>query len=89
MKIIEGFRLREVMGMPVVVGEGTKQINFNKLISLNDSAALLWHKAEGHDFTIDDMAKVLIAEYDVDAETAQADAAAMVQQWIEAGLVEE
>ena len=40
MKIIEGFKMRTIAGESVVVGEGMAQINFNKLISLNSSAAL-------------------------------------------------
>jgi hypothetical protein len=42
MKIIDGFRLRDVMGQATVIGEGVGQVNFNKLVTLNDSAAYLW-----------------------------------------------
>ena len=44
MKIIEGFRLRDVMGQATVIGEGVDQVNFSKLITLNSSAAFLWKK---------------------------------------------
>ena len=40
MKLVEGFRLRDVMGQATVIGEGVEQVNFNKLVTLNESAAL-------------------------------------------------
>ena len=45
MKIVEGFVLRDVMGQSTVIGEGVNQVNFNKLIILNETAAFLWKKA--------------------------------------------
>ena len=41
MKIKEGFVLRTIVGENVVIGEGLAQINFNKMICLNSSAAYL------------------------------------------------
>ena len=87
MKIIEGFTLRTVMGEPVIVAEGTKQINFNKLISLNASAAFLWQSVVGKEFTVEDLANNLMAEYDIDRATALADSAEVAAAWIANGLV--
>ena len=39
MKIKEGFVLRQMCGENIVAGEGLQHINFNKLLSLNESAA--------------------------------------------------
>ena len=51
MKIKEGFVLRTICGQSVVSGEGTANVNFSKLVSLNETAAYLF-KAVGHeDFT--------------------------------------
>ena len=44
MKLKKGFVLREVCGEKVIVGEGIETVNFGKLISLNDTAAMLWTK---------------------------------------------
>ena len=41
MKIKDGFVLREMCGEKIVTGEGFEHINFNKLISLNATAAYL------------------------------------------------
>ena len=47
MKIKEGFILRKICGEYVVVGEGLAQVNFNKMLSLNASAAYLWEQFQG------------------------------------------
>ena len=42
MKVKEGFVLRTICGQNVVSGEGTANVNFSKLVSLNESAAYLF-----------------------------------------------
>lgn len=88
MKIIEGFRLRDVMGQATVIGEGTGQVNFNKLITLNSTAAYLWRSIEGKEFDSDTLAALLIKEYGIEEELAAKDAAAILNKWIEIGLVQ-
>jgi hypothetical protein len=51
MKIKEGFILRTICGQNVVSGEGTANVNFSKLVSLNDSAAYLFKAVTGKEFT--------------------------------------
>lgn len=88
MKIIEGFRLREVMGQPTVIGEGIGQINFNKLITLNRTAAYLWQSVEGKEFTVEQLAGLLTERYGIDEATARKDADAITGEWIKSGIVE-
>lgn len=89
MKTIEGFKLRDVMGYPTVVGEGINQIDFNKLISFNDSAAWLWREVEGKEFTATDLANLLSERYDVDPAKAARDASYIATEWMKNGLVKE
>lgn len=89
MKIIDGFILRTLVGEHIVTGEGLKQINFNKIVSLNESAAYLWEKVEGKEFTVKTLTDLLLEKYEVDEKTASEDAAALAKSWIEAGIVEE
>ena len=42
----KGFVLRDVCGEKVIVGEGLETVDFGKLISLNESAALLWEREQ-------------------------------------------
>ena len=88
MKIKKGFELRTVCKENIIVAFGEENIDFSKVISLNESAALMWRAVLGKDFTAEDMADALMQEYEVDRETAQKDAEAMLQQWLEVGLIE-
>jgi len=89
MKIKEGFVLRTICGQNVVSGEGSRNVNFSKLISLNESAAYLFKELQGRaDFTAADMAALLQETYEVDAETALADSEKLAAQWAEIGIVE-
>lgn len=88
MKIKKGFILREMCGENIVTGEGLENINFNKLISLNSSAAFLWKKVADKEFTAEDMAALLVEEYNIDTELALKDSQALCQAWVEAGVAE-
>ena len=88
MKIKEGFTLRSLLGEFIVVGEGLAQVNFNKMLSLNESAAYLWKGVEGKDFTLEDLTALLLEKYDVSAERAAEDAAKVAEIWIREGVAE-
>lgn len=87
MKIVEGFRLRDVMGQATVIGEGVEQVNFNKLITLNSTAAYLWREIEGKEFDASTLSELLIKEYGIDESLANKDSEAILAKWVEIGLV--
>jgi Coenzyme PQQ synthesis protein D (PqqD). len=89
MRIKEGFILRTICGEHVVVGEGLAQVNYNKLISLNNSAAWLWEQVQGRDFSVEDLASLLQERYEVSAEQALADSRKLLRVWQEQNLVTE
>ena len=88
MRIKKGFELREVCGEHIIVAYGRENIDFNKVISLNESATFLWKNIVGKDFDADTLAKLLQQEYEVDAETATRDAQALLDEWTKVGLAE-
>lgn len=88
MKIKDGFILRDMCGEHIVAGEGLQHINFNKLISLNSTAAFLWKSLEGKEFTHEDMASLLVREYAISMELALKDSINLCKAWENAGLVE-
>ena len=88
MKIKEGFVLRQMCGENIVAGEGLQHINFNKLLSLNESAAYLWKELEGKEFTQEDMAELLIARYGIDKKLAMTDSDKLMKVWAEVGVAE-
>ena len=73
----------------IIVGEGLAQVNFNKMVSLNATAAYLWESVVGKEFTSEDLVKLLLDKYEVEEAVAAADVEVLVKKWIEAGLVEE
>lgn len=88
MKIKNGFVLREMCGEFIVAGEGLEHINFNKLISLNSTAAFLWKALVGKEFTTEEMAQLLVDEYEIDMELAMTDSKKLMESWAEAGIAE-
>lgn len=89
MKIKNGFELREMCGEHIIIGTGVENIDFSKVISLNESAASLWSEVEGKEFTPETLAALLMEQYDVDEATALADATALANQWVSVGIVSE
>ena len=88
MKIKEGFVLRQMCGENIVAGEGLQHINFNKLLSLNESAAYLWQELTGKEFTLEEMAELLIARYGIDKQLAMTDSEKLMNVWAEIGVAE-
>lgn len=70
MKIRNGFKMRQICGENILTPEGIGQVNFNKLISMNATAAYLWNALQDKDFTVQDMKDLLLSEYEVDEPTA-------------------
>ncbi len=88
MRIKKGFILREMCGEKIVTAEGLEHINFNKLISLNVTAAWLWEELAGKEFDVETMAKLLIDRYGIDEELAMKDSKNLCEAWIHAGVAE-
>ncbi|MBR4365882.1 MAG: PqqD family protein [Bacteroidaceae bacterium] len=84
----KGFVMRNVCGDNVIVGEGIEQINFNKLLTLNDTAAFLWEEAGKGDFTVESLVEALTQQYDVDSDIATADVKRLIDKWLDMGLIE-
>ncbi len=87
MRIKEGFTLRHMLGEHVVVGEGLAQVNFNKILALNESASYLWEAVSGKDFTEQELTQLLLDRYEVTPEQAAADVAKLVASWEEQGVL--
>lgn len=87
MKLKENFALRPVADTWVVLPLGAETINFNGMLTLNESGALLWQALEkGGDR--ETLADALMAEYIVDRAQALADADEFLEKLRKAGCVE-
>lgn len=85
MKLKDGFVLREVAGETVVLPSGD-ELDLNMMIILNGTGAFLWEHL-GIETTEDALVQALLAEYDVDEETAQSSVAAFVEKLSKNGLL--
>ena len=89
MKIRKGFELQEVCGEFIVVSAGIENVDFSKIISLNETAADLWKGVvDMEDFSIDDMVAILMNTYEVDEATAREDCIKIAECWKEMELTE-
>ena len=88
MKTKKGFRLRNVCGENIIVAEGIENIDFSRIISMNETSAYLWQNIQDNDFDADTLVKLLLAEYEVDEATARKDAERLIAKWQEAGIIE-
>lgn len=85
MKLKEGFLLRQVAGENVVISVGT-DVNLNGMITLNNTGCTLW-KCLQKDVQMSDLTAALLAEYEVDEQTAQAAALRFVERLKELDLL--
>ncbi len=87
MRIHQGLELREMCGEYIIIGTGVENIDFSKVVSLNESAAYLWNEVKDREFSPEVLAALLMEQYDVDETVAMADAAALADLWVREGLV--
>ena len=88
MHLKEGFVLRELGDEHIVTGEGLT-VDFQRLVSLNSSAAFLWRGVEGREFGVEDLTALLLDEYEVGLDEAAGAARDIAREWLAAGLAEE
>ena len=73
MKIKDGFLLRQIVDVWVVVPLGERVVDFNGMLKVSDSGALLWKRLAGAGASREELLADLLAAYEVDAETAARD----------------
>ena len=78
MKIREGFVVRKVAGVNVVISVESKADDSNHMIQLNDTGLLLWDRlvvgAEK-----EELVQLLLGEYDVTEDVARRDVDAFIE----------
>lgn len=72
MKVKKDYILREVAGTYVVLPVGKATVNFNGMLTLNNSGVMLWKLLE-EDTSAEALAEMLCTQYDVSEETARKD----------------
>lgn len=87
MLLKEGLKYNEVCGQSFIVPMGEDNIDFSKIIALNESSKLLWKRMEQGEFSVDDLVKVLLDEYEVDEATARNDVETIIKQFEKEGIL--
>ena len=87
MIIKKDFILRQVAGTHVVLPVGVATVNFNGMITLNESGVLLWQRLE-EGATLEELAELLTVEYNVSLEEALKDANEFVTTLDRANCIE-
>lgn len=88
MKIKDGFILKEIAGSSVVMPTGEALVDFNMMLTLNETGVFLW-KLLQEGTEREKMLKAILEEYDVDEETAKADIDEFVDMLISKKVIEE
>ena len=88
MKIKKGLELRNICGENVILATSAELVDFNQMISTNESATFLWKSVSNCNFDAHTLAHLLCQEYEVSAEIAFADSEKILEKWKLYGLVE-
>lgn len=87
MKIRDGYITRP-MGDLYVVVDVTADVDFNGLITLNESALFIWELLQ-NEISYDDLLKALYEHYDAPVEVLKADLDSFIENARKANLIEE
>ena len=87
MKITNGFILRKVPGMNLVMPTGKNVKEFNGSLMLNDTGAFIFERLQKGS-TQEEIADALTQEYDVALDTVSADVQKTIESLLEAGVAE-
>ena len=87
MQIKKDFTIQKVGGSYIAVAVGETSKTFHGMVRLNETGAFLWKKMAQADVTVGELVDALLAEYDVDRETASRDVENLVNQFRESGIL--
>lgn len=88
MKIKSNYKLRQIAGVPIIVKQGTRDVDFTHVISLNKSARFLYDFFLEKDFMVEDVANILESTFHISRERAESDAKIWVESMIECQVIE-
>ena len=88
MKIKEELEIRNMAGESVLIMQGRYGLDMTKVVSFNATAEWLWNMLSGKSFSLDDVTRLLVERFEVDAETAESDAKKWVDKLIQCNAFE-
>lgn len=81
MRLRSDLTLRNIGNEYLIVEPGNDLVDLSKVYSLNKTAAFIWQELQGQDFEEDDVAELLIKEYQISSRTAYMDGERILNQF--------
>jgi len=88
MQIKEGLEIRTIAGEKVLIMQGRFGLDMTKVISFNATAEWLWNTLYGQTFSLEDVTRLLTERFQIDAETAEADAKKWMDQLVQCNAIQ-
>lgn len=79
MKLKKDCCMHTVAGENIIIRSGATETDLTNVVVFNPTAAWLWRQMEGKEFAAGEVPALLEAHYEVNADTAVADAAAWLK----------
>lgn len=88
MKVIlkPDFIIHDIAGEKVLIGAG-EQVDFSKLLMLNDTAACIVAALQKQPVTVEELLALLVEEYEVSSQEAYADLKVLLDRLVRLGVV--
>lgn len=86
---IKGLTVRRLGKESMLVAESPELIDFDRLVTLNDSALYVWESLPQSGFDVETLVRLLADRYEVEEEVARRDSSELLEVWLRAGLVHE
>ncbi len=86
MKIKGSFVLKKILSDYIVVPVGNNLVDFNAVITLNETGAFLWEKLQNVT-TKEALCDLMCEEYDIDKDTAMSDINEFAEKLNSAGIL--
>ncbi len=89
MRIKENIKIKQIGNESILVSNDEGNMNYTRVISLNQSAKFLITESFDQDFTIEDWAERLTEKYGINKAQAIADSQALVEKLVQSGVLYE
>ena len=88
MNIKKGFELRDVCGEKVIIASGLENLDFTKLISVNETGADIWNLLLEGATNEEDLIAKFLDLYEGDEEQMRREVSAFLKKLAEIGVLE-
>ncbi len=88
MNIKKGFELRDVCGEKVIIASGLENLDFTKLISVNETGADIWNLLLEGATNEEDLIAKFLDLYEGDEEQMRREVSAFLKELAEIGVLE-